>query len=184
MTSSWFIGWLPVPKSVITAWEGVLQRAAVEGITVNFASGDAQIPTKIQYPGGDPWLTAVGGTTIAVGAHNNYLWETGWVTDLATLNKTATDWKPAPPGTFFAGTTGGISTFAEPYYQSGVVSGNVINSKAKRAVPDVSDLGDFTVGYQIGYSFFDHHYTSSSTSTRLAAEPACPRRCSPGSRLT
>jgi subtilase family serine protease len=157
VTSSWFIGWLPVPKSVITAWEGVLQRAAVEGITVNFASGDAQIPTKIQYPGGDPWLTAVGGTTIAVGAHNNYLWETGWVTDLATLNKTATNWKPAPPGSFFAGTTGGISTFAEPYYQKGVVSGNVINGKPKRAVPDVSDLGDFTVGYQIGYSFFDHH---------------------------
>ena len=157
VTSSWYIGWLPVPKSVITAWEGVLQRAAVEGITVNFASGDAQIPTKIQYPGGDPWLTAVGGTTIAVGAHNNYLWETGWVTDLAALNKSATAWRPAPPGVFFAGTTGGISTFAEPYYQKGVASGNVVNGKAKRAVPDVSDFGDFTVGYQIGYSYFNRH---------------------------
>jgi subtilase family serine protease len=157
VTSSWFIGWLPQPKSVITAWEGVLQRAAVEGITVNFASGDAQIPTKIQYPGGDPWLTAVGGTTIAVGAHNKYLWETGWVTDIATLNRSATAWRPAPPGFFIAGTTGGISSFAEPYYQKGVVSGNVINGRAKRAVPDVSDLGDFTVGYQIGFSFFDRH---------------------------
>ena len=157
VTSSWYIGWLPVPKSVITAYEGVLQRAAVEGITVNFASGDAQKPTKIQYPGADPWLTAVGGTSLAVGAHDNYLWETGWVTDLARLNKPATAWKPAPPGTFFAGTTGGISSFAEPYYQQGVVSGNVINGKAKRAVPDVSDLGDFTVGYQIGFSFIHHH---------------------------
>ena len=155
VTSSWFIGWLPVPKSVITAWEGVLQRAAVEGITVNFASGDAQIPNKIQYPGADPWLTAVGGTSLAVGAHDKYLWETGWVTDLARLNKPATVWKPAPPGTFFAGTTGGISSFAEPYYQQGVVSGNVVNGRAKRAVPDVSDLGDFTVGYQIGFSNFD-----------------------------
>ena len=158
VTSSWYIGWLPMPKSVITAWEGVLQRAAVEGITVNFASGDAQIPTKIQYPGGDPWLTAVGGTTIAIGAHDNYLWETGWVTDLAQLNKTATAWKPTPPGFFFAATTGGISSFPEPYYQRGVVSGNVINGKAKRAVPDVSDLGDFTVGYQIGFSFIGRHH--------------------------
>jgi subtilase family serine protease len=157
VTSSWFIGWLPMPKSVITAWEGVLQRAAVEGITVNFASGDAQIPTKIQYPGGDPWLTAVGGTTIAVGAHANYLWETGWVTDLANLNRSATAWRPAPPGVFLAGTTGGISSFAEPFYQKGVVSGNVINGTPRRAVPDVSDLGDFTVGYQIGFSFFDRH---------------------------
>jgi len=157
VTSSWFIGWLPVPKSVIAAYEGVLQRAAVEGITVNFASGDAQIPTKIQYPGADPWLTGVGGTTIAVGAHDNYLWETGWVTDVASLNRTATAWQPAPPGTFFAGTTGGISSFAEPFYQNGVVSGNVVNGKPRRAVPDVSDLGDFTVGYQIGFSFFDRH---------------------------
>ena len=157
VTSSWFIGWLPVPKSVIAAYEGVLQRAAVEGITVNFASGDAQIPTKIQYPGADPWLTGVGGTTIAVGAHDNYLWETGWVTDLASLNRTATAWQPAPPGSFFAGTTGGISSFAEPFYQNGVVSGNVVNGKPRRAVPDVSDLGDFTVGYQIGFSFFDRH---------------------------
>jgi len=157
VTSSWYIGWLPVPMSVIAAYEGVLQRAAVEGITVNFASGDAQIPKKIQYPGADPWLTAVGGTTIAVGAHNKYLWETGWVTDLANLNKLGTAWRPAPPGFFFAGTTGGISSFAEPYYQQGVVSGNVINGKARRAVPDVSDLGDFTVGYQIGFSYFNRH---------------------------
>jgi subtilase family serine protease len=158
VTSSWYEGWLPVPKSMTTAWEGVLQRAAVEGITVNFASGDAQIPTEIQYPGADPWLTGVGGTSLAVGAHNNYRWETGWETDLANLNKTGTAWTPAPPGIFFAGTTGGISSFAEPYYQQGVVSGNVIGGKARRAVPDVSDLGDFTLGYQIGLSVFNRHH--------------------------
>jgi subtilase family serine protease len=158
VTTSWYEGWLPVPKSMIAAWEGVLERAAVEGITVNIASGDSQIATKIQYPGADPWVTAVGGTSLAIGAHDNYLWETGWVTDLTQLNKSATAWKPAPPGFFFAGTTGGISSFAEPYYQQGVVSGNVIDGKAKRAVPDVSDLGDFTIGYQIGYSYIGNHH--------------------------
>jgi subtilase family serine protease len=158
VTSSWYIGWLPVKKSVIAAWEGVLQRAAVEGITVNFASGDAQIPTKIQYPGGDPWVTGVGGTSLAVGARDKYLWETGWVTDLASLNKAGTAWKPAPPGTFYAATTGGNSTFAEPYYQHGVVSGNVVNGTARRAVPDVSDFGDFTIGYQIGFSYIGRHH--------------------------
>ena len=39
-----------------------------------------------------------------------------------------------------------------------MVSGNVVNGKAKRAVPDVSDLGDFTVGYQIGFSFIGRHH--------------------------
>jgi subtilase family serine protease len=158
VTSSWYEGWLPVPESMITAWEGVLERAAVEGITVNFASGDSQISTKIQYPGADPWLTAVGGTSLAIGAHDNYLWETGWVTDLAMLNSSATAWKPAPPGVFAAGTTGGISSFAEPYYQRGVVSGNVIDGKPRRAVPDVSDLGDWTLGYQVGYSYIGPHH--------------------------
>jgi subtilase family serine protease len=158
VTSSWYEGWLPVPKSMITAWEGVLERAAVEGITVNFASGDSQLPTKIQYPGADPWVTAVGGTSLAIGAHDNYLWETGWVTDLAQLNSSATAWEPAPPGVFVAGTTGGISSFAEPYYQQGVVSGNVIDGKAKRVVPDVSDLGDWTLGYQTGYSYIGSHH--------------------------
>jgi subtilase family serine protease len=158
VTSSWYEGWLPVPKSMVAAWEGVLQRAAVEGITVNFASGDSQVPKKIQYPGADPWITAVGGTSLAIGAHDNYLWETGWVTDLTQLNKSATAWKPAPPGSFYGGTTGGISSFAEPYYQKGVVSGNVIGGQAKRAVPDVSDLGDWTLGYQIGYSYYGFHH--------------------------
>jgi subtilase family serine protease len=158
VTSSWYVGWLPVPKSVIAAYEGVLQRAAVEGITVNFASGDAQIPTKIQYPGGDPWLTAVGGTSLAIGGQDKYLWETGWVTDVAGLNKSGTAWQPAPPGRFYAGTTGGNSTFAEPYYQQGVVSGNVVNGEAMRAVPDVSDFGDFTLGYQIGFSYIGRHH--------------------------
>lgn len=50
VTSSWYIGWLPVPKSVITAWEGVLQRAAVEGITVNFASGTPRSPRRSSIP--------------------------------------------------------------------------------------------------------------------------------------
>ena len=158
VTSSWYIGWLPMLKSTITAWEGVLQRAAVEGITVNFASGDSQIATKLQYPGADPWITAVGGTSLAIGAHDNYLWETGWVTDLAQLNSSATAWKPAPPGYFEGGTTGGISSFAEPYYQRGVVSGNVIGGKPRRAVPDVSDLGDWTLGYQTGFSYFGPHH--------------------------
>ena len=72
VTSSWFIGWSPVPKSLITAWEGVLQRAAVEGITVNFASGTPRSPQRSSIPAPTPWSPRLV-TTIAVGAYNNYL---------------------------------------------------------------------------------------------------------------
>jgi subtilase family serine protease len=151
VSSSWYERYMPAPKSMITAWEGVLERAAVEGITVNFATGDYGDTTPLQYPGSDPWITTVGGTSLAIGAGGRNLWETGWETDETGLSKDGKSWHPAPPGVFLEGSTGGISkTFPEPYYQDGIVSGNVVKGTAMRAVPDVSDLGDWNLGYQIG----------------------------------
>jgi subtilase family serine protease len=84
VTSSWpDEDSMPVPpRSMVEAWEVLLQRAAVEGITVNFASGDAgnNYPGP-PYPDSDPWVTSVGGTSLAIGQHGNYLWETPWETD-------------------------------------------------------------------------------------------------------
>jgi subtilase family serine protease len=151
VTSSWYEGFMPVPNSMITSWESVLERAAVEGITVNEASGDFSNILGLQYPGSDPWVTTVGGTSLAIGARGDYLWETGWDSDETGLAKNGESWRPAPPGIFAGGSTGGVSeTFAEPYYQRGVVSGNTWNGKRMRAVPDVSALGDWNLGYQIG----------------------------------
>lgn len=153
VSSSWFEGYMPAPKSMITAWEGVLKRAAVEGITVNFATGDFGDETPLQYPGSDPWITLVGGTSLAVGAHGRNLWETGWETEEAGISRNGTSWIPAPPGRFAEGSTGGISkTFREPYYQRGVVSGNIVKGVPMRVVPDISALGDWNLGYQIGVS--------------------------------
>jgi subtilase family serine protease len=151
VSSSWYEGYMPVPQSMIDAWETVLERAAVEGITVNFATGDYGDTTPLQYPGSDPWITTIGGTSVAVGASGQRLWETGWETDEARIRNG--NWDPAPPGQFMEGSTGGVSqTFAEPYYQAGIVSHNLVKGKAMRAVPDVSDLGDWNLGYQIGLS--------------------------------
>ena len=151
VSSSWFEGYMPVPVSMIHAWEGVLQRAAVEGISVNFATGDFGDTTPLQYPGSDPWITLVGGTSLAVGQHGNALWETGWETDQAGLSKNGQSWNPAPPGVFMEGSTGGVSkTFREPFYQKGVVSHNILNGVPMRVVPDVSGLGDWNLGYQLG----------------------------------
>ena len=159
VSSSWFEGYMPVPQSMITAWEGVLKRAAVEGITVNFATGDFGDETPLQYPGSDPWITLVGGTSLAIGAHGRNLWETGWETEEAALSRDGTSWVPAPPGQFREGSTGGVSkTFREPYYQRGIVSGNIRNGVPMRVVPDISALGDWNLGYQIGVSVpIGHH---------------------------
>ncbi|HEY1918478.1 MAG TPA: hypothetical protein VGH27_23130 [Streptosporangiaceae bacterium] len=71
VTSSWYEGFMPVPDSMISAWEGVLKRAAVEGIAVNEASGDFSNLMGLQYPGSDPWITVVGGTSLAIGVKGN-----------------------------------------------------------------------------------------------------------------
>jgi len=137
----------------------VLQRAALEGITVNEAAGDWGNPvSKSPYYGGylrdTPWETLVGGTSLAIGSKGQYLWETPWAQTSSELNKNGTAWKPAPPGPsdyYFEG-GGGVTREPEPWYQQGVVSGNVVNGKAKRVGPDVSMEADcFVGGYPEGY---------------------------------
>jgi subtilase family serine protease len=151
VTSSWYEYFGSVPASVVTSWEGVLERVAAEGITVNFASGDFSNLVGLEYPGADPWVTSVGGTSLAIGAKGNDLWETGWDTDETTLAAKGKSWSPAPPGSPAGGSTGGVSaTFAEPHYQVGVVSGNIRHGKRMRTVPDVSAFADWNLGYQIG----------------------------------
>ena len=179
VTSSWYEGFMPVPDSMITSWECALERAALEGITVDLASGDWSNLAGVQYPSSDPWATAVGGTSLAIGAANNYLWETGWNSAETNLAADGLSWSPAPPGDGGGGSTGGVSeTFAEPSYQDGVVSGNTWNGEPMRAVPDVSAFADPALGYQIGvtvpdeagdYSYQDEVEGGTSLSSPLFA---------------
>ena len=156
VTTSWYEDFMPVADTMVTAWESVLQQAALEGITVDAASGDFGSALPLQYPSSDPWLTAVGGTSLAVGAGGDYLWETAWESEDTTLAADGQSWSPAPPGDFGGGSVGGVSkVFAEPSYQDGVVSGNVISGEQMRTVPDVSAFADPVLGYQIGLTTAD-----------------------------
>lgn len=175
VSSSFLNTYMPVPTSMIDAWESVLERAAVEGITVDFASGDWAATRPLTYPTSDPWVTSVGGTSLAIGARGSYLWETPWEDDGTGLGHHGTAWTPPPPGRFTEGSTGGLSTrFTEPYYQRGVVTGNLRNGKAMRALPDVSALADPDLGYQVGLTLpIGHHrhkyFNSIGGGTSLAA---------------
>jgi subtilase family serine protease len=137
----------------------VLQRAALEGITVNEAAGDwgnpvNKSPVNGGYLSDTPWETLVGGTSLAIGSQGQYLWETPWAQTTSELNQNGTAWKPAPPGPsdyYFEG-GGGVTRDDEPWYQQGVVSSNVVNGEAKRVGPDVSMEADcFVGGYPEGF---------------------------------
>lgn len=140
----------------IAAYERVFQEAAVEGITVNVASGDSGgglidgVPT-VGYPSSSPWVTAVGGTTLAIGKGNTYLWETGWASDRSELSEDGTHWNPHPPGDQAKSSGGGTSTvFGQPSYQKGVVPTSFSGTPPMRTIPDVSASADPDLNLLVG----------------------------------
>lgn len=146
-----------LPPGYIQPQEDTLLQGVIEGIGIYFSSGDNSDESLVagyrttDWPASSPFVTAVGGTTLAVGASNDYLFETGWGT--TTSSWTGTTWAPTPPGDWLYGAGGGVSMiFPEPTYQQGVVQSSVFTAQGRsgRAVPDVAALADPNAGYLIG----------------------------------
>ncbi|MEU9917242.1 S53 family peptidase [Streptomyces sp. NPDC051001] len=141
------------------AYDQVFQFGAVEGIGFYFSSGDngdevANTGTKqVDTPANSAWVTAVGGTSLAVGKGDKYLWETGWGTEKATLSADGKSWTDFP-GAFTSGAGGGTSkTVAEPFYQKAVVPDALAkanNAAGNRVVPDISAIADPNTGFLVG----------------------------------
>ena len=146
-----------LPPGFIKPYQQTILQGAVEGIGIYFSSGDNSDESltvgyrTADWPASSPFVTAVGGTSLAVGAANNYLFETGWGT--TTSSWTGTAWSPAAPGSWLYGSGGGVSMlFAEPWYQQGVVQQSVFAAQGRtgRAVPDIAAVGDPNTGYIVG----------------------------------
>lgn len=148
---------------VVAAYQQVFQLGAAEGIGFYTPSGDygdnaihspGHQPMPPSYPASDPWVTAVGGTTLAIGRDGNYEWETGWGDDTAALAADGTSWTDLP-GSFTAGSGGGASPlFAQPSYQRGVVPASLSEAGGSpvplRVVPDIAADADPATGPVIG----------------------------------
>ena len=138
-----------LPAGYVKPLEDTLIQAAIEGIGVYFSSGDAGDESATNgfaspdWPASSPWVTAVGGTSLAVDASNSRVFETGWGTsdyscNTQTLACSRTGW--------LYGAGGGVSTvFAEPEYQR--MAGLNLTG---RGVPDVAALADPQMGLLIG----------------------------------
>ena len=131
--------------AAMEAENGVLAQLTGEGITVLASSGDDGAygrgpngPYNVADPSSQPFVTAVGGTTLFTDAHSNYLGEQAW-NELAS----------------HAGATGGgISSYWPiPFYQTvEVPSGYVTNnggSSTFRNVPDVAAVADLFTGVSV-----------------------------------
>lgn len=146
------------PAGIIERHQTYLQAAA-EGISVLFSSGDngdeivASGIRQTDMDASDTFVTAVGGTSLAIGQDNGYEFEQGWGTGKSTLTNGA--WEPWPPA-FVYGSGGGTSRlFKQPGYQRGVVPRSIARYFPRgphRAVPDVAMVGDPNTGMLVGQS--------------------------------
>ncbi len=159
--------------SEIPVYNEIFEAGAAEGIGFFFSSGDSGYESPAEDPGSDmiqtdfptssPWVTSVGGTSLAIGQANNYEWETSWGTLLDPLAANGKSWSSPPPGQYPAGydgsSGGGVSSdFAQPSYQKGVVPNSLATALPNgstsqtpmRVIPDVSALADPSTGFLVG----------------------------------
>jgi subtilase family serine protease len=162
VTSSW--GYNVAPADV-AAWNLVFEQGALEGIGFDYSSGDggsladpaAEVPASVQFPAADPWVTAVGGTSLAIGRNGTAVADYPWGDNITQVDAAGTGYTAPPPGDFAGGSGGGISVFAEPGYQKPVVPAALATdggtSPARRVVPDISaDAGNtWLIGYTGAY---------------------------------
>jgi len=146
VSNSWEIPLGVVPAQTVHAID---LRAVCEGVGMYFASGDYP---GLNVTGSDPYATAVGGTTLGIGAANNRVFETGWSDDTGFLdNGTWTD-------AGISGAGGGtILVWGQPAYQKGVVPASMSHVRVgkriatDRAVPDIAADADLDSGILTGY---------------------------------
>jgi subtilase family serine protease len=135
------------PASWTNIEHAFLLRAAGEGVSMLFSSGDA---SGLSSPSNDPFATAVGGTTLGLGHANGRLFETGWSNYL--FLKYGNRWRFGEPNGAAGGGTSLV--WAEPGYQVGVVPTSLStvpgNKGPSRAVPDISADADPFTGMLVG----------------------------------
>lgn len=156
-----------LPAELIDAFQQIFVQGAAEGIGFYFATGDCSdlnpanpnlscasstgtTQTQTEFPAADPWVTAVGGTSLAVGADSRYLFETGDGTTLAHELPNGQGW--VTPSVYqVQGGGGGVSPFPQPAYQKNVVPSQLATSaggQPMRVIPDVAmDADFFTSGH-------------------------------------
>jgi subtilase family serine protease len=162
VSNSWGLPESLAPRGEILAMNAVFQQAAAEGIGVYVASGDAGdnrlAAGKISagFPDSSPWVTSVGGTSLAISRTGGYEWEAGWGT--TTTDWTGTRWAPGAPGDFMYGSGGGPShVFVMPAYQAGAVplADATWKGVARRAEPDLAMDADPQTGVTFAQTYLE-----------------------------
>ncbi len=134
-------------------------EAALTGQSVLFSSGDSGDYTAggtdlaakmVPFPSDLPYITSVGGTSVAIGRSGHRIGEWGWQNAYSALSDDGTSWEDP---VYSSGGGGGPSQlFSQPFYQRGVVPSRIANyyGSPARVTPDISAPGDPNTGFLVG----------------------------------
>jgi kumamolisin len=145
--------------SDLESWHTLFLEAVAKGITPVAASGDTGAYTNdgtyspsVSYPASDPYVLAVGGTSLTLNTDNLRKTEYAWDDSFGN------PWDPYVT----TGSGGGYSTvFNDPLQKHiSIASPNLPNTNSMRAVPDVSMIAE-SIAFEIsGHMNFDYDGTS------------------------
>jgi subtilase family serine protease len=175
-SNSWEVGDETIPANMMAIQHSYLVRAAAEGVSMLFATGDF---SGVETPSSDPWATAVGGTTLGIGHDNPRLFETGFSTGISAIGHAHWVFQGE------AGAAGGGASllWKQPGYQSGVVPDSLARADGDRgglvrAEPDISAVADPYTAMAVGLTtlsqgvvtqYFEEPIGGTSLSTPLVA---------------
>jgi subtilase family serine protease len=156
-----------------TAFDDLFMLADASGMSILYSSGDDGDDFDLlgisvaNYPSSSPYITAVGGTTLQIGANGQQIGQLGWetgrsfmctkniVNDLPGCTASTLNTWLAPT---YDGGSGGYASYyyGEPWYQVPVVPASLANrlapvfGVATRSVPDISMDADPATGLLMG----------------------------------
>jgi subtilase family serine protease len=175
-SNSWEVDDETIPSNMIAVQHSYLVRAAAEGVSMLFSTGDF---SGVETPSSDPFATAVGGTTLGIGHDNPRLFETGWSTGISAISQQHWVFQGE------AGAAGGGPSllWKRPGYQSGVVPDSLARTDGDRgglvrAAPDISAVADpytamavglTSLSQQVNTTYFEEPIGGTSLSTPLVA---------------
>jgi subtilase family serine protease len=150
-SNSWGPGDDTQPPILTKIMHAYLVRAAAQGVGMYFASGDA---SGVETPD-DPFSILVGGTSLAVGQHNQRLFETGWSSGRSAAKNG--NWVLKRED---GATSGGPSLiWAQPGFQHGIVPKALAKASGDRpglvrSEPDIAADADLFTGFSTGLLSF------------------------------
>jgi subtilase family serine protease len=138
------------------AIDNIFKEIGAAGESIQFSTGDDGDNaislgfTSPGWPSSSPYVTGIGGVSVALDSQKHIAWQTSWGNNLTEVADTAALGAPPidPPNSeafVFGGTGGASDVYPKPFYQERLPG-------SRRLTPDISWVADPYTGVEIIYT--------------------------------